>query len=110
MIIDYSYLKSNNVNTLQSVFKHRKNFILKNLGRADVTSHVNFELLNEFFLKNNLKFNETITQRNFCKIWASKKRANLISRKMKFSDQADLYLRIRRLLSPNAMGKLFKVH
>ena len=109
LIIDYGYLKSNNLNTLQSVFKHRKNFILKNLGRADVTSHVNFELLNEFFLKNNLKFNETITQREFLQNMGIKERANLISRKMKFSDQADLYLRIRRLLNPNAMGNLFKV-
>ena len=28
---------------------------------------------------------------------------------MKFSEQADLYLRIKRLLSPKYMGELFKV-
>ena len=55
LIIDYGYLKPNNQNTLQSVFKHKKNYLLKNLGKADVTSHVNFALLKEFFLKNNLK-------------------------------------------------------
>ena len=35
--------------------KHKKNNLLNNLGKADITSHVNFKLLNEFFLKNNLK-------------------------------------------------------
>ena len=31
------------------------NNILNNLGKADVTSHVNFSLLKEFFLKNNFE-------------------------------------------------------
>ena len=55
MLIDYGYLKPNNQNTLQSVMKHKKNKLLNNLGKADITAHVNFALLNEFFLKNNLK-------------------------------------------------------
>ena len=50
-MIDYGYLKSNNQDTLQSVMKHKKNFLLENLGKADITSHVNFSLLNEFYLK-----------------------------------------------------------
>ena len=29
--------------------------MLKNLGKADITSLVNFNLLKEYFLKNNLK-------------------------------------------------------
>ena len=47
LIIDYGYLKSNNRNTLQSVMKHKKNSLLDNLGKADITSHVNFNLPNE---------------------------------------------------------------
>ena len=50
-MVDYGYLKSNNQDTLQSVVKHKKNFILDNLGKADVTAQVNFSLLNEFYLK-----------------------------------------------------------
>ena len=50
-MIDYGYLKSNNQNTLQSVMKHKKNNLLDNLGKADITAHVNFDLLNEFFSK-----------------------------------------------------------
>ena len=47
LLIDYGYLKSNNQDTLQSVYKHKRNNLLKNLGKADITSHVNFE---PFFL------------------------------------------------------------
>ena len=36
-------------------------------------------------------------------------RAKMVAKKMKFSQQSDLYLRIKRLLSPRAMGSLFKV-
>ena len=36
-------------------------------------------------------------------------RAEIIGKKMKFSDQSNLYLRLKRLLSPNLMGDLFKV-
>ena len=49
-LIDYGYLKSNNQNTLQSVIKHKNN-IFNSLGKADITAHVNFSLLSEFFKK-----------------------------------------------------------
>ena len=109
LLIDYGYLKPNNQNTLQSVIKHKKNDILKNLGKADVTSHVNFNLLNEFFLKNGLKIKNIITQKQFLENMGILERANILAKKMKFRDQTDLYLRIKRLLSPKSMGNLFKV-
>jgi NADH dehydrogenase [ubiquinone] 1 alpha subcomplex assembly factor 7 len=109
LIIDYGYLKPNNVNTLQSVMKHKKNSLLDNLGKADITSHVNFQLLNEFFLKNNLKVEKIVTQQNFLKNMGIMQRAEIISKKMKFSEQTNMYLRLKRLLSPKLMGKLFKV-
>ena len=101
LLIDYGYIKPNNQNTLQSVFKHRKNNILNNLGKADVTSHVNFGLLEEFFLKNNLKVKKIITQKEFLEKMGIIQRAEILSQKMKFGEQSDLYLRLKRLLSPN---------
>jgi len=67
LMIDYGYLKPNNQNTLQSVMRHKKNNIFKNLGKADITSHVNFKLLNEFFLRNNLKVKKIVSQKDFFK-------------------------------------------
>ena len=109
LLVDYGYLKSNNQNTLQSVMKHKKNNLLDNLGKADITAHVNFNLLNEFFLKNGLKVNNVISQKEFLENMGIIERAKIIAKKMKFSQQSDLYLRIKRLLSPRAMGSLFKV-
>ena len=36
-------------------------------------------------------------------------RAKILAKKMKFTEQSDLYLRMQRLLSPRYMGELFKV-
>ena len=109
LLIDYGYLKPNNQNTLQSILKHKKNNILKNLGKADITSHVNFGLLSEFFLIILLKVKKIITQKEFLEKMGIIQRADIISKKMKFREQSDLYLRLKRLLSPDLMGNLFKV-
>ena len=109
LMIDYGYLKPNNQNTLQSVIKHKKNNLLDNLGKADVTAHVNFTLLNEFFSKNGLKIKNIISQKNFLEAMGILERAKIVAKKMKFTEQSDLYLRIQRLLSPKYMGSLFKV-
>ena len=109
LLIDYGYLRSHNKNTLQSVIKHKKNQILENLGKADVTSHVNFELLKEFFLKNDLKTKEIVTQQKFLKKCGILQRAEILAKKMKFREQLSLYSRLKRLLDPRLMGNLFKV-
>ncbi len=109
LLIDYGYLKPNNQNTLQSVMNHKKNKLLENLGKADITSHVNFALLSEFFSKNDLKIKSLITQKEFLENMGILERAKILSKKMKFTEQSDLYLRIQRLLSPKYMGELFKV-
>ena len=109
LMIDYGYLKPNSQNTLQSVMKHKKNNLLKNLGKADITAHVNFSLLNEFFLKENLKIKNIISQKKFLENMGILQRAKIIAKKMRFSEQSNLYLRLKRLLSPKSMGSLFKV-
>ncbi len=109
LIIDYGYLKSKNQDTLQSVKNHKKNKVTTNLGKADITSHVNFALLKEFFKKNKLKVKEPVSQHFFLKKMGIIERAEILSKKMKFNDQTKLYLSLKRLLSPRFMGDLFKV-
>ena len=108
-MIDYGYFKSEGQNTLQSVIGHKKNYILNNLGKADITSQVNFGLLNEFFLKNKFQVKKILSQQKFLKNMGIIDRAEIISKKMKFRDQTNTYLRLKRLLSPKLMGELFKV-
>ena len=109
LMIDYGYLIPNNQNTLQSVMDHKRNDLLNNLGKADITAHVNFSLLNEFFSKNGLNIKKVISQKKFLETMGILERAKIIARNLKFSQQSDLYLRIKRLLSPRYMGDLFKV-
>lgn len=109
LLIDYGYIQPNNSSTLQSVKGHKKNDLLKNLGDADVTSLVNFKLLNDYFLKNNLKIKKIVTQKFFLEKMGILERANNLSVKMNFNEQANLYLRLERLLSTKLMGDLFKV-
>ncbi len=109
LMIDYGYLKPNNQNTLQSVMNNKKNNLLSNLGKADITYHVNFSLLKEFFLKKNLVTNRVVTQEKFLKNMGIIERAEMLSSKMKFKEQTNLYLRLKRLISPKLMGELFKV-
>ena len=109
LMIDYGYLNPKNQNTLQSVMAHKKNNFLHNLGKADITSHVNFKLLNEFFLKNNIKVKKIVSQQKFLKNMGIIERSEIVSRKMSFKEQTNMYLRLKRLLSSNLMGELFKV-
>ena len=109
LLIDYGYLKPQNRNTLQSLLNHKKNTLLKNLGKADITSLVNFSLLNEYFLKNNLKVKKIVTQKFFLERMGIIERANILSKKMSFKEQSSLFLRLKRLLGTRQMGNLFKV-
>ncbi len=109
LLIDYGYLVSKNKSTLQSVIKHKKNNLYKNLGKADITYLVNFDFLKEYFTKNNLKVKKVVTQKFFLEKMGIMERANTLSRNMSFKEQSNLYLRLKRLLDLRLMGKLFKV-
>ena len=109
LLIDYGYLTPKNKNTLQSLIKHKRNNLLDNLGKADITSLVNFKLLNEYFIKNNLKVKKIVTQKFFLEKMGIIERANNLSEKMSFKEQSNLYLRLKRLLDTKLMGNLFKV-
>ncbi len=109
LLIDYGFLKQENKNTLQSVINHKKNMIFKNVGNADITALVNFNLLEKYLRKKKLKLNNIVTQEFFLKKMGIVNRAEIVSQKMNFKEKSDLYLRLQRLLSTTQMGKLFKV-
>ena len=109
LLIDYGYVKQNNLNTLQSVMQHRKNKIYENLGKADITSLVNFNLLKNYFIKKRLKVENIVTQNFFLKKMGILERAEILSKNMNFKEKSDIYIRIKRLVHSKYMGELFKV-
>ena len=109
LLIDYGFLKQESKNTLQSFKNHKQNMIFNNVGNADITSLVNFNLLKNYLRKKKLKVNKVVTQEFFLKKMGIINRAEMVSQKMNFKEKSDLYLRLQRLLNPRQMGKLFKV-
>ena len=88
---------------------HKFNHINKNIGNADITSLVNFNLYKEYFNSNNLFVEKIITQSKFLQKMGIIERFKIASNKMKYKDKSDLYLRVKRLIDPTMMGKTFKV-
>ena len=109
LAFDYGYTNNKNLDTLQSIKKHKRSNILKYSGNADITSHVNFKLYNKVLKKNNLSVEKIIPQSEFLQKMGIIERANLLSKKMPFKEKADMFYRLKRLLSYEEMGILFKV-
>tara|TARA_B100001115_G_scaffold183594_1_gene182927 strand:- start:1724 stop:1960 length:237 start_codon:yes stop_codon:yes gene_type:complete len=62
-----------------------------------------------FIQKKKIKIKKNITQSQFLKNMGILKRAEIIAKRMNFRQQTNLYLRLKRLLSPKSMGNLFKI-
>jgi len=108
LLIDYGFLKQESSNTLQSVKNHKKNMLFENIGDADITSLVNFNLLKNYFKRKKLKTNNIVTQEFFLKKMGIINRAEILSKKMNFQEKSKIYYRLQRLLDPTQMGELFK--
>ena len=112
ILVDYGYLKFKNKSTLQMVMKNKKinmNHLFKNLGRADITSLVNFSLLKEFFIKKKLKVKKIVSQKFFLEKMGIIERAKILEKNMSIKQKEYMSLTLMRLLSSKFMGKLFKV-
>ncbi len=109
LLIDYGYNNQKNINTLQSVMKHKFNDIKKNVGDADITSLVNFKLYKEYFNFNQLMVEDVISQSKFLQKMGIIERFKILSNKMTPKNKSNLYLRVKRLIDPQMMGENFKV-
>ena len=109
LFIDYGYNEKKNINTLQSIIKHRYNDISKNIGNADITALVNFALYKEYFNCNELFVENIISQSEFLQKMGIIERVKIASDKMTYEDRINLYTRLKRLIDPQMMGDNFKV-
>ena len=112
LLIDYGYLESYNSNTLQAVMDNKKismEDVFNNLGKADITSLVNFNLLKEYFEQNKLKVKKIVIQKFFLERMGIIERARILEKKMTNKQQNYMAETLNRLLAEKEMGKLFKV-
>ena len=108
LIIDYGSSDILMSNTLQSLKKHRKNNILKNIGNADITYKINFKLFEKITKKLKLKSQGITSQKKFLTNIGILQRAEIITKNLPFSKKTDVYFRLKRLIDENQMGNLFK--
>jgi len=109
LTFDYGYTQKKGHDTLQSIKNHKYTDPFLNPGNSDITSHVNFLLFEEILKKNNLQVEKIISQSEFLQKLGIVERANILSKEMTFKEKANLYYRLKKLLSPKEMGNLFKV-
>ena len=109
LIIDYAYLEKEMKNTLQAVSKHEYCDVLKSFRNSDITYNLSFNLIN-MIIKNFGSYSSLVTtQKKFLTKLGILERAEILSKNIPFSQKADIYFRIKRLIDKNQMGHLFKV-
>jgi len=108
IIIDYGYINFASGDSLQSIYKHKFNDVFKNLGNADLTSHVNFRLLYAAFKNKGVKEVYIQNQGDFLKSLGIVERGKFLAKNLSSEKENDLFLRINRLTNRNGMGDLFK--
>ena len=109
LIIDYAYIDKRMKNTLQAVSKHKYCDVLEGFGNSDITYNLSFNLLNRIVKELSSLTSMNTTQGEFLTKLGILERAEILSKKMLFSEKADIYFRIKRLIDKNQMGELFKV-
>ncbi|MDC2979488.1 SAM-dependent methyltransferase [Pelagibacteraceae bacterium] len=103
--IDYGYFEKNTNFTLQAIHNHNYSHVLENLGKADITSHVDFEELIKIAKSNKLEIDEATSQRDFLIKYGILERAKVLS---KLDDPQLINNDLERLINKKQMGNLFK--
>ena len=107
LLIDYGHIESGFGDTFQSVAKHKFADPLKNQGKVDLTSHVDFSAFRKYFSRGE-KF-ELSTQAEFLLKLGLLDRASSLGRGKSKEEQNDIEQAVERLAGLDTMGELFKI-
>jgi NADH dehydrogenase [ubiquinone] 1 alpha subcomplex assembly factor 7 len=109
ILIDYGYLGEAHHDTLQAVKAHQFHPVLKDPGEADLTAHVDFTTLAAIARESGLTVYGPVAQGRYLTQLGAKLRAEMLARKASEAQRAKIAAGLDRLISPQAMGDLFKV-
>jgi len=108
LIIDYGYFKNELADTFQSVKAHKYHNPLKTPGEADLTAHVNFPNLQKVAIKKGVNAYANVTQGELLVSLGIGIRAKAIMEKLNGRDKDVFGDAIKKLISVDEMGSLFK--
>ena len=109
LIIDYGYLGEAHHDTLQALRAHLFHPVLSDPGDADITAHVDFSTLMEIARDVGNQVPALITQGDFLVRMGAQVRLEMLLRQATGEQREPLISGLHRLVSPQAMGELFKV-
>ena len=107
-MIDYGYNEKIKNFTLQAIYNHKKTSIFENVGKQDISSHVNFDELIKIARQNKLQINEFVSQRDFLiKYGILERKKKLLYKNSNLKNDL-IDEEVDRLINVDRMGKLFK--
>jgi NADH dehydrogenase [ubiquinone] 1 alpha subcomplex assembly factor 7 len=109
LIIDYGYLGEAHQDTLQAVKSHLFHPVLSDPGEADITAHVDFESLRSMARDVGAHAYGPISQGEFLIRLGAQLRLEMLLKQASAAQREALIAGLERLISPQAMGELFKV-
>ena len=108
LFIDYSYLSKKMFDTLQTIKKHKRADLLKEVGSSDISHVINIPFLKKIAKEFGLNLDYK-TQREFLLNLGILERAENLASKVNFLEKANIFYRVNRLIDKKQMGELFKV-
>ncbi|WP_343312440.1 class I SAM-dependent methyltransferase [Brucella sp. BE17] len=108
LAIDYGHLRSGFGDTLQAMIKHDYDDVFAHPGIADLTSHVDFDVLERTARGHGCK-TRTMTQGEFLLAMGLIDRAGRLGSGRDSAFQEKIRNDVERLAAPDQMGTLFKV-
>lgn len=109
LVIDYGYTGGSRGNTLQAVKGHGFHPVLEDPGAADITAHVDFDVITNAFADHGIMTYGVQKQGAFLTRIGAEMRAEALLHRATPEQQDDIISGLRRLISPHEMGDLFKV-
>lgn len=109
IVIDYGYLGDAHHDTLQALKAHQFWPVLKEPGEADLTAHVDFSTLMQIARDSGLAVPPLIGQGEFLVRMGAELRLEQLLKHAGPGQRDPLITGLKRLISPQAMGELFKV-
>ncbi len=105
LTIDYGYFENIDNFTLQAIQNHKFSNVLENIGKKDISSHVNFREFINIAKKYKLKIEEYCSQREFLIKYGILERKKTLS---KSNINKKFNIELERLIGKDEMGDLFK--
>ncbi len=109
VFIDYGYIKQDYQDSLQALKKHQYHNVLKNLGEADITAHIDFENLVHIIQDNSSLAYNISTQKDFLINMGFLEREKILLATADKKQTRKINNAHKKLLGKAEMGELFKV-